>query len=196
MARFALKTELTYCTTVGMNDILAKPFTKDGMAKILMKFCGHLLKNPGAPAELELNGNTMLNNSLSTPTYAGVIAPSVPKYDTPINSPATSGSWHSPNQTLAHTASPSMDGTYMQATGINVSNSQMVMTPTGMPGGIFTPQLPAQIQQMPQMAQMPNPQIPRMSNIMAADDRPVKRQRLYPPPGQAAPPTDADYRHS
>lgn len=164
------------------------------MAKILVKFCAHLLKNPGAAAELEPNGNAMLNNSLATPAYAGAIAPSVPKYDTPINSPATSGSWHSPNQSLAHAAaSPSMDGTYMQATGINVSNPQMVMTPSGLSGGVFAPQMTSQI---PQMPQIPNPQMPRMSSIMAGDDRPEKRQRLYPPPGQAAPPSGAGYRQS
>lgn len=174
-----------------MNDILAKPFTKDGMAKILVKFCAHLLKDPVTAAELEPNGNAMLNNSIATPTYAGAMAPSVSKFETtPINSPATSGSWHSPNQSLAHAASPNLDGSYMQAAGINVSNPQMVMTPGGMSGGVFAPQLP---QHMPQMT---NPPIPRMSSIMASDERAEKRQRLYPPPGQVAPQGGAGYRQS
>lgn len=179
-----------------MNDILAKPFTKDGMAKILMKFCSHLLKNPAA-SELEPNGSAMLpmGNTIATPTtYAGAIPPAVTKFETtPINSPATTGSWHSPNQSLAQ-ASPNLDGGYMHAPGVNVSNPQMVLAPGGMPGGVFAPQIP-------QMPQMVNPSMPRMAvpSMMGGvggggDDRPEKRQRLYPPPGQPAPPTGAAYR--
>lgn len=168
-----------------MNDILAKPFTKDGMAKILMKFCAHLLKNPAAATELEPNGAApaIMNNSIATPTYAGAIAPSVAKFETtPINSPATTGSWHSPSQSLAH-ASPKLDANYMQAAGINVSTPQMVMNQGGMQGGVFAPQMPHMAAPMP-----------RMQNVMGGDDRQTKRQRLYPPPGQAATPSGASYR--
>lgn len=171
-----------------MNDILAKPFTKDGMAKILTKFCAHLLKNPGVAGDLETNGNAVLSNSLATPTYASAMPPSVSKFETtPINSPATTGSWHSPNQSLAHAASPNLDGSYMQAAGINVSNPQMVMTPGAISGGVFAPQMP---QQMPQMSN------PRMSSIIAGEERAEKRQRLYPPPGQPTAPGAAGYRQA
>lgn len=157
------------------------------MAKILMKFCSHLLKNPAAAADLEQNGNHMMGPSLATPTYAGAIAPSVSKFETtPINSPATSGSWHSPSQSLTH-ASPNLDGGYMQAAGITVSNPQMVMNPGGMQGGVFAPQ-------MSQMPQMTNPSMPRLPSSMGGDDRPEKRQRLYPPPGQNLPQGTPGYR--
>lgn len=168
-----------------MNDTLAKPFTKDGMAKILMKYCSHLLKNPAAGGTgLDApNGNAMPNAvpisgaGVSNPGYA--IPASMPgsavKFETtPINSPATTGSWHSPSQSMAH-ASPNLEaGGYMAASNVAVSGPQMVMTPGGMAStaGSFAPQ-------------MATPQMPRMSSSMGSDDRPEKRQRLYAPGGPA-----------
>lgn len=159
-----------------MNDILAKPFTKDGMVRILKRHCRHLLRDPKS-ADLELNGTALSAPapSGSTPAYAGMQAGGVPnqgnavKFEggTPIQSPATTGSWHSPSQQMAH-ASPSMDaGGYMTASGA-VSAPQMVMTPNGMPRGAFAPQ-------------MGTPPVPRTADHMGSDERPEKRLRMYAP---------------
>lgn len=149
-----------------MNDILAKPFTRDGMVKILKKYCGHMLKNPEAHAhELEPNGTPAPFStapSASTPTFA-ISASNMKLETTPINSPATSTSWHSPGTMMQ--ASPNLEtGGYMTG-GVHVSAggtqmSQMVkapgatmQAPGGMPQGNFAPQLqnPAARHRMPEM---------------------------------------------
>lgn len=156
-----------------MNDTLAKPFTKEGMVKVVKKYCRHLLKNPNA-ADVEPNGGPMTGIGVSTPTYNApppVTGPGGLKFETtPINSPATSASWHSPSQQLAQHTSPNMDGGYMSAGGaIGVSGPQMVMTP----GGSFAPQ-------------MSTPSMPRMPGDMGGGEPPGKRQRIYTPAGAPA----------
>lgn len=181
--------KLTTICDPGMNDTLAKPFTKDGMAKILMKYCAHLLKNPAnAGTGLDAPNGSVMPNAVpisgaggvsNNPGYAAIPA-SMPggavKFETtPINSPATTGSWHSPSQSMAH-ASPNLEaGGYIPASNVAVSGPQMVMTPGGMANsaGGYAPQMGA-------------PQIPpRMAASMSGDDRPEKRQRLYAPGGPA-----------
>ncbi|KKY36578.1 putative response regulator-like protein [Diaporthe ampelina] len=54
----------------GMNGVLAKPFTKDGMIRILKQHLRHLLKNPAA-ADVEPNGVAPVPvPSGSTPSYS------------------------------------------------------------------------------------------------------------------------------
>lgn len=152
-----------------MNDILAKPFTKDGMVKIVKKYCAHMLKNPEAHAhEIESNGTPAPFSaapSASTPTFA--ISNSNMKLETtPINSPATSSSWHSPGAIMQ--TSPNLDtGGYITTSGVHVTAggqqmSQMVKAPVGsmqappsggMPQGNYTPQLqnPSARHRMPEM---------------------------------------------
>lgn len=160
-----------------MNDILAKPFTKDGMVRILKRHCRHLLRDPQS-ADMELNGTTLSAPvpSGSTPAYAGMQAGAVTnqgkavKFEagTPIQSPATTGSWHSPSQQMAH-ASPNMDAGGYMTTGGAVSAPQMVMTSSGMPRGAFAPQ-------------MGTPPVPRAADHMGGDERPEKRLRMFGPP--------------
>ncbi|KAF3763625.1 response regulator, partial [Cryphonectria parasitica EP155] len=143
--------EINHYYQFGMNDTLAKPFTKEGMVKVVKKYCRHMLKNPNA-ADLEPNGGPMTGIGVSTPTYNAPppVTGSGMKFETtPINSPATSSSWHSPGQQLAQHTSPNMDGGYMSGT-ISVSGPQMVMTPSGS----FAPQ-------------MGTPPIPRMTGDMS-----------------------------
>lgn len=179
-----------------MNDILAKPFTRDGMVKILKKYCGHMLRNPEAPThELEqsTNGNPTpfsAAQSASTPTFA-LSASNMKLETTPINSPATSTSWHSPS-TMMQQASPNLDttGGYMTPSGVHVSAggpqqmSQMVKSaqapmqapPVGGGGGGGGG--------MPQQQQQGNYGAPQLQNSTARVHRmpdmsgEEKRQRL------------------
>lgn len=141
--------------------MLAKPFTKDGMVRILKKLLPWLLKDPPPPGS---TGDDMTQNGNpggAPPAYAGLSlagtsamgAPGGVKFEggTPIQSPATTGSWHSPSQ-LPH-PSPHLDG-YMGG------RTPMVMTPTGMQPSGFPP-----------------------VGTPGGDDRPEKRQRLYGPAG-------------
>lgn len=185
----ALSTHTSHTdAALGMNDILAKPFTKDGMVKILKKYCRHLLKNPEGHANgLETNGN---NASFSAGPSASPQAFNMPsnvatgsnvKFETtPGNSPATSTSWHSPSVMMQ--PSPNLETTGYMTTGINVSAggpqmSHMVTTP----GGAM--QAPGSMQQQSNYApQLQHPSIPRMhvdiSGGPGGDGPPDKRQRL------------------
>ena len=96
-----------------MNDVLAKPFTKEGMVRILKKHLHYMLKNPLPPEELAANGGGPGSYpmggpaSLSSSGGGGGGAPGSTggKFDTtPIQSPATSSSWHWPGQ--MHTRAP------------------------------------------------------------------------------------------
>lgn len=181
--------------------MLAKPFTRDGMVRILKKHLTKLLKNPPAPGSAEDMASPGMQHGGSNASYANAMAaqismqqqiaannaaqmqanqmqasqmqaaqmqaPGAPvKFEnTPMPSPTTTSSWHSPSQ-MNHT-SPTMDGGgYMSAVG----SGPMAMTP----GGTQRPQQYA-TQVMPQMG---TPTMGRMPDIMGGDDRPEKRQRL------------------
>lgn len=170
-----------------MNDVLAKPFTKDGMVRILRKHLPYLLKNPPPPGttvdDMAPSGGQQgqappqFQNSagMSMAQMAGPAGMSSAgaqlKFEgTPIQSPATTSSWHSPSQ-MAH-ASPTLDSSgYLNAVG---PGSGMMLTP----GGTQRPQYASQV-----MPQVGTPTLSRMPDGMGGmnDDRPEKRQRLYGP---------------
>ncbi|KAK3376003.1 response regulator-like protein [Lasiosphaeria ovina] len=172
----------------GMNDVLAKPFTKDGMIRILKKHLSYMLKDPqpaglvsddtgqhvggpgpgpGPPASSQTyGGGGMAGMTIATMGTGGQV-----KFEqTPIQSPATTSSWHSPSQ-MTHT-SPNVDnGGYMSAVGSG--SGGMVLTP----GGTQRPQFANQV-----VPQVGTPNIGRIPEGMAlGDDRPEKRQRLFGP---------------
>lgn len=175
-----------------MNDVLAKPFTKDGMVRILKKHLTYLLRDPpppgttGMPSEdldhaggrsgtpsaggsQSYHGQTVMNLShMVGPPMAG--GPTVKFEQTPIQSPATTASWHSPNQ-MSHT-SPHLDtGGYLGAVGSGPGS--MVLTP----GGTQRPQYPT-----PTVPPSTTPVIGRMPDDMSqGDERPDKRQRIFGP---------------
>lgn len=155
-----------------MNDVLAKPFTKDGMVRILKKHLTSLLKNQPPPDQYQYDINQnggMAGMQGPTQSYASMLGSgSTVKFEggTPSQSPATSTSWHSPSQNQMSHASPNLD-----SSGYAGGRPQMVLTPTGLQNPGFPPQVGT-------------PPIPRMGDGMG-DDRPEKRQRMYGPgPGQ------------
>lgn len=170
-----------------MNDILAKPFTKDGMVKILKKYCRHLLKTPEGQANgIETNGMNApfsAGPSASPQTFSmpsTITAGSNVKFETtPGNSPATSSSWHSPSAMMQ--PSPSIESSGYMTAGVNVSAggsqmSHMVSTPSGAmqaPPGT----MPQQSNFAPQLQ---HPSIPRMHVEMSGggEGPPDKRQRI------------------
>ncbi|KAK2056476.1 HSF-type DNA-binding protein [Colletotrichum caudatum] len=147
-----------------LNDVLAKPFTKDGMLRILRKHVPHLLKN-APPDELAVgHGAAQIhsNNTMSVPP----MNPQVKFDSTPGQSPATTTSWHSPGQ--IHQPSPNVTNI---ETGYPMANTaQMVITPTSAQRPTFQ-NIPPVMQQM------------RVPDHLVGDERPEKRQRLYGPQG-------------
>lgn len=141
-----------------LNDVLAKPFTKDGMLRILRKHVSHLLKNP-PQEELVVGAGGPMQTALGVPPGMN---PQV-RVDTPSQSPATTTSWQSPGQ--IHQQSPhvaTIEPGYM-------ANPQQMVMPGSAQRANFPPQ------GLPPGMQM------RVPDGMAGDDRPEKRQRLYAP---------------
>ncbi|KAK4613228.1 Transcription factor SKN7 [Fulvia fulva] len=71
----------------GMNDVLPKPFTKEGLLSMLEKHLSHLKKQPGS---LEI-----------MPPPLNSAKRSLKSEDSPATSPATGSNWNSPNQLTA-----------------------------------------------------------------------------------------------
>jgi len=163
----------------GMRDVLAKPFTKDGMIGKLRRHLASFLRNPPPDSMMDPmypnGGNThpptpgpYANQNMSMGPMASGPNGGVTKFETtPIQSPATSTSWNSPSQlpqpspTMAHE-----QGGYLAAG----SGTHMSLTPGGS-------QKPTGQYQNAMMPSMGGPQQPRMS----AEGPPEKRQRLYGP---------------
>ncbi|EQB53600.1 Transcription factor prr1 [Colletotrichum gloeosporioides] len=144
-----------------LNDVLAKPFTKDGMLRILRKHVAHLLKDAPQDDLAVGHGAAQLHAAnMSVPA----MNPGVKFDSTPSQSPATTTSWHSPGQ--IHQPSPNVTNI---ETGYPLGNTaQMVITPTSA--------------QRPNFQNMP-PGMQQMRVPDHMDDRPEKRQRLYGPQG-------------
>ncbi|KAK0714331.1 HSF-type DNA-binding-domain-containing protein [Apiosordaria backusii] len=201
----------------GMNDVLAKPFTRDGMVRILKKHLTSMLRDPQSAGVLT-DPNDPTSSSVATargPQTAGGPGPPTGGYasanmaaamqaavnqaaqaqvkyeQTPIPSPSTTASWHSPGTTMQQVqqqaqqhASPQLDqGGYMNAVGSGQGVGGMVLTP----GGSQRPPPQQQQQYAGYMQAGPGPvpvtRLPDMSGIGGGggDDRPEKRQRLYGP---------------
>ncbi|KAM7194590.1 transcription factor prr1 [Rhypophila sp. PSN 637] len=182
----------------GMNDVLAKPFTRDGMVRILKKHLSWMLKDPLGGGMVGDDNSLQGMNAGQQPAttqqqaYAGLTLAGGPnqqqqiKFEqTPIPSPTTTSSWHSPGQ-MTH-PSPTMgdanNGGYLNSVGSATGPGGMVMTP----GGTQRSQ-----QQHPQYTNHVMAQVGVAGGQLAADglgglaaaaasgggdDRPEKRQR-------------------
>ncbi|KAL0467759.1 transcription factor prr1 [Neurospora intermedia] len=193
----------------GMNDVLAKPFTKDSMIRVLRKHLAYMLKDPlqgglnaddtgqtvGAPGPPGQNQQAYSNNQQAQANMMAAAAAmanssmgssaQVKFEQTPIPSPATTSSWHSPGQ--MNQTSPNMDGGgYMNAGGNGPGG--MVLTP----GGTQRPPPPPYQMMKNQVNQLTGGSAGFQGggHIQASEgmgmggseeNRPEKRQRLYGP---------------
>jgi osomolarity two-component system response regulator SKN7 len=73
-------------TCAGMNDVLPKPFTKEGLLHVLGKHLGHL-KKPSA----QIDG-------MPAPPPIVTTRQVLKEEESPAKSPATTSNWNSPNQ--------------------------------------------------------------------------------------------------
>lgn len=167
-----------------MRDVLAKPFTKDGMIGKLRRHLASFLRNP--PQDSMIDPMYPNGSATQPPTpgpysnqnmgqLAGGASAGVGKFETtPIQSPATSTSWNSPSQL----PQPSPTITHEQGGYLAAGSG----TPMGLtPGGSQKP--PTQFHNAA-MTHMAGPPQARMSDAMArGDGPPEKRQRLYGPSG-------------
>ena len=74
-----------------MNDVLPKPFTKEGLVSMLEKHLGHLKKpQPGMPVDSIASSVQGLGPASARQ--------SLKEEDSPSKSPTTASNWNSPNQ--------------------------------------------------------------------------------------------------
>jgi len=180
-----------------MNDVLPKPFTKEGMLRALEKHLPEFRKDapfPASPAPMAHPSGFATPNS-TQPNLGMNMAPlsaaqPMKEETSPGKSPATATSWESPGQLpgqmpgqmLGQMPGPSpihTSGSYMQQQPMSDAR-QYNMTPThgyassGFPApthqGMVTPRAGGHRRGMSDMAGGP------------PDDHADKRQRMYPPP--------------
>jgi osomolarity two-component system response regulator SKN7 len=160
-----------------MNDVLPKPFTKEGLLHMLEKHLVHL-KKPLAQID-------------------GMVAPQpvqVPRQlvlkeeDSPAKSPATASNWNSP--TTMPGVSPvgsSVPDDYahaMQGQQVQQSGAYAVNHPLQANVGFSTsPHMHMQARQQPPPQPLPPGHRRQISDITGGDElhNPAKRQQMYPP---------------
>lgn len=77
-------------TRAGMNDVLPKPFTKDGLLDMLEKHLGHLKKMPEGLDHIPQHAPSSINQSST--------GQSLKDENSPAESPSTISNWQSPSQ--------------------------------------------------------------------------------------------------
>jgi osomolarity two-component system, response regulator SKN7 len=169
-----------------MNDVLPKPFTKEGMLRSLEKHLPQFKKNAQQfpPGQMPHPGGFVTPTTAHAPLGLNMgqlsAAQSLKDETSPGKSPATASSWHSPNQQLPG-ASPvgSAPPNFMQQQPMG-DNRQYNMTPTHQhPQSSFPPvQNPA----MGAPRSAPHRRVISDMTGPTPDDHSEKRQRMYPPP--------------
>jgi osomolarity two-component system response regulator SKN7 len=165
-----------------MNDVLPKPFTKEGMLRNLEKHLMQFKKNyvhpssqPQSAVYPGYNATMPINQQPIDMSIAQIsTTQSIKDENSPTKSPASS--WHSPNQIAGQPSNTTGQASFTQMT----SNAAYAITPAH-PHAVFP--------QQPQAAAMSAPSqaghrrvISDMPDMTAQDDHPDKRQRMYPPP--------------
>lgn len=161
----------------GMNDVLPKPFTKEGLLHMLEKHLVHL-KKPSphgdampAPQPVQVARQLILKEE-----------------DSPAKSPATVSNWNSPNQLPG--VSPvgsNMTDEYAQGLQVQPPHHPGAYGVNSMQPGMgynTSPQIALQARQQQQQQQLPPGGHRRqISDISGGDDmnNPAKRQQMYPP---------------
>jgi len=102
-------------TDVGMNDVLPKPFTKEGMLRSLEKHLPHFKKS--YDPQVRLSGGFVTPTTSQTPINLNLTHMSASHSLKDENSPAKSpaGSWHSPNGLTSGSPVSASQGNYPMA---------------------------------------------------------------------------------
>ncbi|KAI9816580.1 MAG: kinase-regulated stress-responsive transcription factor skn7 [Pycnora praestabilis] len=159
----------------GMNDVLPKPFTKEGLLNMLEKHLGHLKKSTHGIEPLGPPGAQAMAH--------GSTRQSLKDENSPGKSPSTITNWQSPTQVPGVSPTTnSVTDEYMQA--IRGHSGAYGMDPSMQHDGMayHSPQAPMS-------AGRQGPHRRQISEISGADDmtNDVKRQRVFAPPPSTAP---------
>lgn len=112
-----------------MNDVLPKPFTKEGLLSMLEKHLQHLKKQSGG--RLEVMQPPPLNSAKR----------GLKNEDSPTTSPATGSNWNSPSNLTGTSPNGSMsaDESYMQTGSYIQPGLQQARYATAAPGALAMP---------------------------------------------------------
>ncbi len=165
-----------------MNDVLPKPFTKEGMLRTLEKHLSQFKKNYVPPQQGQNQDqfgppNTPLNLNMS---HMSATTRSIKDEASPGKSGSPTSSWHSPSQIGTSPSQQQTNQGFVQQIQGN-PGGQYVMAPTHgvVATGYQTQPMP------PNMAGQggrPGQHRRNISDIgVAPDEDPNKRQRIYPP---------------
>ncbi len=150
----------------GMNDVLPKPFTKEGLLQLLEKHLGHLKKIPeGMGAITPQLGSSMPQSSTTQ---------SLKDESSPDESPSTLSNWQSPGGPFS-----------------GISPTHPVVPNQFMQSVQPTPQYgmePSPLQYQPSPTPLGAPHRRQISELAGADELSgdAKRQRIFPPPNALA----------
>lgn len=176
MVGFVSELFRTVLTKLGMNDVLPKPFTKEGLLHMLEKHLVHL-KKPLAQVE-----------GMAAPQPVQIARQLVLKEeDSPAKSPATVSNWNSPNQMtgVSPVGSNVTDefAQAMQGQPVQHPGAYGVSAMQGNIGYGASPQMQLQARQQQQQQQPPPNHRRQISDISGGDDinNPGKRQQMYAP---------------
>ncbi|KAK3699323.1 kinase-regulated stress-responsive transcription factor skn7 [Vermiconidia calcicola] len=158
----------------GMNDVLPKPFTKEGLLAMLEKHLSHLKKHP-----------TSMEPMGAPPAPLIKAARSLKSEESPATSPATASNWNSPiplsgvSPSSNHADDSSMYSVHHNAapSPYQVQNPMQPATMYNTPGAMGAPPGRPQPLQPP-----PRRDISQISGG-APEMGDVKRQQMYPPLG-------------
>jgi osomolarity two-component system response regulator SKN7 len=162
-----------------MNDVLPKPFTKEGLLQMLEKHLAHL-KKPIAHAD-----------GMVAPQPLAATRQVLKEEESPAKSPATASNWNSPNQiTGVSPITSNVTDEYMQA----VQGHPGHPAHSAHPGTYAVNPMQANIayNASPQIAMQARQQAGhrrQISDISGGDDmsNPAKRQQVYGAPLQPQP---------
>ncbi len=162
-----------------MNDVLPKPFTKEGLLNMLEKHLSHLKKHPPSADPMGAPPAPIPRASRSLKTE-----------DSPATSPATTANWHSPNNLSG--VSPAASNHADEAGMYGMPSGATTYSPGMQPGPIYN----MAPMGAPRHPPPPPPPAPRR-NINDISGGPVeyggdaKRHQMYapsqPPMGQPMP---------
>lgn len=154
----------------GMNDVLPKPFTKEGLLQLLEKHLAHLKKIPEGMEAITPHLRSSMPQSSTTQ--------SLKDESSPNQSPSTISNWQSPGGPFSA----------ISPTHAVVSNQFMQSMQPTPPYGMEQSPLQYQPPQTPLSAPRPSQHRRQISELIGADELggDVKRQRIFTQPNPLA----------